>query len=333
MALTVVSGYDKASFPVTRFYHYLYEPLDVEITETDSGVTKCYIDLILINAETGTTVSTISEYGLFDLLPNITLRVDIMKLIRQYDNADVYKIRAATAVTYQTVITEYAYDVKIRTDVPNETTIKTLPLRGVRSFDLISANPLITGTPSITERDIYGITFDAATAKWSYRDIPVMTLQAPTATDVRPTLAVTDYIATNNSDEPCGGTVIWKSRLGGWMYWGFDIRTESHTGRYEGNIEVGMYETDENGIFTPSDYTKVKTSYTYSLKSLSLSSIELEAFKDIASAPVVYYKHYGSKFWEMMRLASPNVPVSTLSDGGDVSITLRNILKAEQFIR
>lgn len=125
----------------------------------------------------------------------------------------------------------------------------------------------------------------------------------------------------------CGGYLIWKSRLGGWMSWAFDIKTENENGDYQGTLESGYFEStlDINGSpFVPVNYTRVGITYTKNLKSLSLSSNELDAVRGIAGSMAVYFvKEDGGM--ELMRVSSSTVPKSNLSNGGDFSVTLKSI--------
>ena len=114
------------------------------------------------------------------------------------------------------------------------------------------------------------------------------------------------------------------------MSWGFDIKTESEQLSYEGNLDSEMFEStaEEGGNpFIPTDYTKVTTSCSLNLKALSLSSLELQVVRGINFSPAVYYMRDNSGKLELMRLSSASVPISSLSNGGDFSVSLSSISK------
>ena len=71
------------------------------------------------------------------------------------------------------------------------------------------------------------------------------------------------------------------------MYWGMDIATRTLNKRYSGNLEVGMLEATSGGNpYVQADYTKIDSSYSVSLKALSLDSDELEAVAGISAMSI-----------------------------------------------
>lgn len=128
-------------------------------------------------------------------------------------------------------------------------------------------------------------------------------------------------------DIKCGGSIIWKSRLGGWMTWVFDIQTEAEEGFYLGDLQSGYFEStlDINGSpYIPVNYTNTGISYSKNLKDLSLANSELDAVRGIAGSMAVYFVKKGGEL-ELMRVGSVGVPKSSIASGGDFSISLTSI--------
>ena len=133
-----------------------------------------------------------------------------------------------------------------------------------------------------------------------------------------------------------GGQVVWKSRLGGWLSWGFRLKKESQAKKYEGNIQVGMFESTlaSNGNpYTPVDYTGISTNYSLTLKELRLTSDELEVVQNIIASPAVYYMKDQSEGLELMRLSSANAPLDNKASGGDFTVSLSSISTSMQKTR
>lgn len=133
-----------------------------------------------------------------------------------------------------------------------------------------------------------------------------------------------------------GGQVFWKSRLGGWLSWGFKLKKESQAKKYEGNIQVGMFEStlSSNGNpYVSVDYTGISTNYSLTLKELRLTSDELEVVQNIIASPAVYYMRDQSEDLELMRLSSANAPLDNKANGGDFTVSLSSISTSMQKTR
>ena len=125
----------------------------------------------------------------------------------------------------------------------------------------------------------------------------------------------------------CGGYLIWKSRLGGWVSWAFDIKTESEEGVYGGELQSGYFESTlpiDGSPYVPVNYTNVGISYIKNMKDLSLTTNELDAVRGIVGSMAVYFVKEDETL-ELMRVDSVDVPKSSLSNGGDFTIILRSI--------
>ncbi len=143
-------------------YCYLYEPLRVQITESDSTAESISIELeILDTSNTATVVENLLEYGSFDLNPAQPISIDLMKIAQQYHGANGYNyshideiVDASTG--WQSVVSKYVYNFKItsdKTSTPVE--VKKLPIIGGRSFsDFI---PSVSQDLPITEAEGLGL--------------------------------------------------------------------------------------------------------------------------------------------------------------------------------
>jgi len=312
-------------------YCYLYEPLRVSVLESNLTASKLYIDLEIISSESGSTVNTLLKYAEFDLNPGLPLAFDLMKIARQHHNANLYRFGTIDNLVsngWKSVISEYRYKFHIYTDVSARSTIYKLPIVGGRSLSHFTPSVLVSQPTN--EFEYYGLDLIELRARWSGVSLIDISLKDLSLSgDVRPTINK----IVNSGEGPCGGFIIWKSRFGGWMFWGFDIATETHSGSYSGNLAVGMFESTaeiDGNPYIPVDYTEINISYSRTLKALSLNSKELKAVAGINASPAVYYVEPGTERLELMRLSSATTPISTLAAGGDFSVTLNNISKTPQ---
>lgn len=149
-----------------------------------------------------------------------------------------------------------------------------------------------------------------------------------------PPIFTNTIVGIDDGITPCGEAfLIWKSRFGGWMWWGFDMKKKDLNHSYGGRLQVGMFEStaDFNGDpFIPVDYTEISTSYTMTLKALALNSTEMLAVSGIKASAAIYYLEPGSQNLELMRLQSADTPWSVLAHGGDFSVSLRSISTTKQ---
>ena len=192
-----------------------------------------------------------------------------------------------------------------------------MPLLGGRILKQFSAE--VDESTPINEFEYYGLDISELENRWTNNWLVRSVLIDPALQNAKPTMS--SY--TGTGDAACIGFLIWKSRFGGWMFWGFDIQKINYDKRYEGRLEVGMFEStaDSGGIpYVPVDYTGISTSYSLTMKSLGLSSEELLAVAGIEFSPAVYYSEVGSTKLELMRLTSASAPIDNLAHGGDFSV-------------
>ena len=319
-------------------YGYIYEPMLMVMRESDLTATKMYIDLDLrFTALVSSTAETLVKYAEFDINPGQQINVDIMAIIRQHHDANVYKFGHVDDIVsgenWVATVTPRVYNFRVYSD---KTAIGTadrmfLPVVGCGTFETFDSTVDIPSPHPMNEADLYGLTdYDDKFPGWPRVST---TLIDQGLNDLEPT--ITKVIPVTGEDF-CEGYVIWKSRYGGWMRWGFNIETRTNSKSYVGNLEVGMYEstseiwTTMGDPYVPVDYTGIETSYAISLKSLSRSALELKALSGIQDSPAVYYVHTQDGDLELMRLTAMSAPISTNINGGDFSITLSSISRLRQ---
>lgn len=329
MAITISTQITGQEATSTFTYCYLYEPLKIVVSESDLASTELKMDLLVISTETGAVESAELEYGLFDINPGNGVVIDIMDLVRQYHDSNIYKISNLSELvgSKDIPISKYKYQFDFYTEnSPTKIPVKKLPILGGRDYE--NFTPTVQSSQELTEAEVYGITLSG---RWNgYPNIST-SLSSATSTNSNPT--ITSSIETGGKKN-CGGMLIWKSRFGGWMYWGMEIMTQNRQGSMKGKLSVGMFDaTDGGNPYVPVDYTHIDSSYTYSLKALSLNSDELEAVYGIVDSPAVYYMKTINSKMELMRVSTASAPISTLTNGGDFSVSLKSISKTTQRAR
>ena len=327
MAISVTAQITGQEIVSTGSYCYMYEPLKINISESDANARTISIDVDVYNADDNTLEESFSEYGKFDINVGQSVEVDLMRLCQQHFDANVFKLGVLSDIANakDIPVSKYTYSFKIYSDTTaTQTIVKKIPIIGGRDFyDFV---PTVSNTQVLTEADLYNVDL---TGRWkNYPNISV-SLKSISASDLTPTISVTTETSANS--EPCGGMLIWKSRFGGWMYWGMDISTKSLSSKYSGGLTVGMFEATSGGNpYVEVDYTKIDTSYSVTLKALSLTSEELEAVAGINSSVAVYYMKNSSAKLELMRVTSASAPISNLIGGGDFSVSLKSISTSSQ---
>lgn len=304
-------------------YCYLYEPLRVVVKETDLTASKLYIDLeIFDTADDSEALFYISRYGDYDINPGKSISIDLMKLAQQHHDADIFHFSNINEIvsSWNSVVSKYKYKFRIYTDItltPIE--VYKLPILGGRIFT--DFNPKVAQTQKLTEADFVGVDMN----RFGFLPYLKTSLTNPSSTDARPTV---EKIISTQGCFPLGGYLIWKSRLGGWMSWGFSIKRDTFKSKYIGNLDVGMFESTQevNGNpYVPVDYIGIDTSYTISLKELGLTSKESRAVAGINHSPAVYILKNDTEKLELMRVSSASIPLNNLDEGGDFLVSLKSI--------
>ena len=331
MAFTVtpqITGQDISS---TTSYCYMYEPLKVNAIESNADVTKISIDLVVHNTQTGTVVQSNTNYASYDAIQNVAVEIDLSKIMQQYHDANTFHIGsiADLASLKDIPVSKYKYYFSISSDSAGTTakSIKKLPIIGGRDF--YDFNASISQTQPLTEAGLNAVTLSG---RWKNYPNITTTLGNPTSTNSAPNIVT----STESSAElePCGGMIIWKSRFGGWMYWGMDIATRTQSSSYKGDLDVGMFEASALGNpYIQTDYTKIDSSYSITLKALNLTNDELESVAGIINSVAVYYMRNSSAKLELMRVSNATAPISSLIGGGDFSVNLKSISTSSQKAR
>lgn len=322
--------------PITK-YCYLYEPFRVAIEDANLNSTQMFIELEVLNLEDGSIFETLVNYGVYDINPGNSISVDLMKLVRQHHDANVYnyanidEIIANDVNGWKSCVSKYKYNFKFTSDeTPETVTVSLLPIIGGRLFpDFI---PSVDSSQVLTEADLYGVSLANRWLGYQYFN-SVLSATPESATEAIPNISTS---ISNGGEEICGGYLIWKSIFGGWMSWGFDIQTKKFNASYKDSLEVGMFEATKaifGKPYIPVDYTGVDMSYTLTLKALSLSSNELKAVAGIALSPAIYLVKSIDGELELMRRTSVSAPINSLANGGDFSVTLKSISTQSQKTR
>ena len=326
MAITISTQITGQEATSTFTYCYLYEPLKINVLEDDTSSKKIYIDLEVISISDGITVAFEPKYGSFDRNPSRALTINLMDIAQQYHDSNLFKISTIGDLTQakDIVVSKYKYSFNIYSDITTTpVSVKKLPIIGGRMFRDFES--IVPTSQVLTEAELYNVDL---TGRWlDYYNI-TNSLTSATSTNAEPT--ITSSVETGGKKN-CGGMLIWKSRFGGWMYWGMDIAVFKSSGSYGKSLQVGMMEGNDNGNpYVQVDYTERENSYSYNLKSLSLNSEELKAVQGIANSVAVYYMETPTSNLELMRLSSSTAPVSTLTNGGDFSVSLKSISVTNQ---
>lgn len=331
MALTINTVITGQQADVNLSYCYLYEPLKIRVVESDLVARKLYVDVLKYDISTGVLENTYFKYGDFDINPGKGIVFDLMELTQQLHSANLYKYSSILEFNIpakQSIFSKYTYSYRIYSDVTVDfPLISKLPIIGGRDFQQFS--PIVNKDSPLDEFTYYGLDKVELQRRWGAKDFYMMSL--PDLAIGLPYLPiVTDSPGGSTFCKAEGGILYWKSRFGGWMFWGFDIQRKTFNPKYEGDLSSGMFEsTDEAGgqPFIPVDYTSVSSDYSLDLKGLSLSKEELKAVAGIAISPAVYYADILSNRLELMRVSSYSAPFSNLANGGDFSVSLKNISK------
>lgn len=321
-------------------YSYLFEPLRINIEETNPLATKLYVEVERYNIVDKTVlvpflngVNSLPKYVEIDLIPNRPVTFDLSEVMQQLHLAGVYKVATLSEIELsyeEMIVSKYIYLFKVTSDLSSEPAIvKKLPIIGGRTFGQFDASVL--DTQVLNEFEYFGLDQDEIAKRWSNFIFYKAALKdVNSGNNLQPAVST---ISSPTVLTPEGGVLYWKSRFGGWMFWGFDLEKRNSSNSYQGDLGVSMFESTkkQNGDpYIPVDYISIESSYTLELKSLGLSKLELQAVAGIDSSPAIYYAANNSGKLELMRLASSTSPYSNLATGGDFTVSLKAISKTSQ---
>lgn len=328
MAVTVTALITGQEITPATTYCYLYEPLQVSILEDDLDATKIFVDLLVYDTVNNDLIKTKLQYAEFDLNPGLPITFDLMNLAKQYHNAGVYSfgdINDIVTTGFESIVSRYKYTFRIYSELSATSLISKLPIIGGRELGQFVAT--VDENQPLDEFDYYGVDKSDLIDRWGGSFSIASQLVDPTLANAKPIQSV----VPGTGKTPCGGYLFWKSRFGGWMFWGFEIKKRVRSGSYTGKkLDVGLFEAKGGIPYIPVDYTGIETKYRTTLKSLSLSSNELEAVSGIYGSTAGYFMEAGSTKMELMRINSATVPLSSLSNGGDFSVVLESISTSNQ---
>ena len=323
MAVTIQNKItDQVIGPLT--YYYLYEPLPVRLQETDLSAKQIFIDIEIKNVDTLVIEETLVKYGVYDINMGQPINIDLMEVLNQLHDADVWQIGDVQNIIDlpQAIVNKHAYKLKFYSDISVVTpNVSIIPIIGGRKF--VDFQPLVSNSFPLTEFEEQGIDI---TLRWSTYITIANSLTPPNSNLPKVNIGP---LFNAIGEDPCAGMIYWKSKLGGWMQWGFDIKTEKKNSKTKGGFEVGMLDTLRNQVnqnpFVPTNYSSVEYSYTLTLKSLSLTQDELVAVSGLSESPVCYYLREPDGRLELRKISSVSAPLNSLANGGDFSVTLKNI--------
>lgn len=320
-------------------YNYLFEPLRINVLESNPLATKLYVEVARFTIEDKTVripflegVDTLVRYVEIDLVSGRDVSFDLSEVMRQLHLAGVYKVATTSELetSYENmIVSKYVYEFYITTDTDSTTqTIKKLPIIGSRTLGQFI--PTVSFSQPLTEFEYYRLDLEVIAKRWSNYSFYRAYLSDLLGDNVQPSISI---LSSPLVEYPNGGVLYWKSRFGGWMFWGFDIEKRNTSNSYQGELEVSMFESTkrQNGNpYVSVDYLSIESSYSIELKSLGLSQLELLAVSGIDSSPAIYYAADNSGKLELMRLSSSSAPYNNLATGGDFSVSLKSISKTSQ---
>ena len=334
MALTITPQISGQQANGTLSYCFINEPLKVHVTDGLSAVNQIFVNITQISTYTGTSETTRVEYVVRDVTPLGGIVIDLMKVVKQLHDFDVYHFSNVSQLAgisgKDSVLSKYIYKFEFFTNVSTtKTTILKLPILGGRAFR--NFIPAVSHTTSIVELS----NFDSAYLK-NYTNISYALKDIASVGDSDYSVTTTSATVTQG-DESCEGRLVWKSKLGGWMYWGMNLKTSKVNGSHNGSIDNGMFESTSfsggGDAYIPVNYTSVNSSSSITLKCLDLTAQELIAVAEISGSPAVYYQKNTTSNLELMRLTSATAPIKTHIGGGDFSTSLKELFSYEHRVK
>ena len=295
---------------------------------------EIYADVTQISTSTGSSESTRVKYIVRDITPLGGIVIDLMKVVKQLHDFDVYHNSTVSNITsgWDSVVSKYIYKFEFYTNTSDaKTTVLKLPILGGRTFqNFVPAVDYNTPIQEIAHDDLLlSDLLGHFIPKFTLREIASVT-----GSDYSP---IRSSVLVNVGDAPCEGVIYWKSKLGGWQCWGMNLKTTKINGSYSGNIDNGMFEssnfTGAGNAYIPVNYTSVNSSTSITLKCLSLTAEELIGVAEINGSPAVYYQKNATSSLELMRLTSATAPIKTHIGGGDFSVSLKELFSYEQRVK
>lgn len=328
MSLTITPQISGQQANSTLSYSFLMEPLKIHITDSDSTVSEIFVDVTRIGTDTGTAEVTKIKYVQKDINSLGGVILDLSKVMLQLNDFDVYKIQSVSDITsgtgWNSVVSKYIYKFEVYTNQSEtKTEILKLPIIGARSFsEFVPAVDYNTTIQELTSAQLSNTNLSG----YSIPSFSLKQISTVSDSDYSPTRST---LAVTTGSAPCEGVIHWKSKLGGWMSWGMDLSTTTKGHSYTGKINTGMFKSTSfsggGNPYVEANYTGSTSTFSISLKHLSLSVEELIAVSEINGTPAIYYQPSASSALELMKLKSASAPIKSLIQGGDFSVSLQRI--------
>mgnify|MGYP003652608786 CR=1 FL=1 len=335
MALAISKQITGQEAGTTLSYSYLYEPLKIYASENVDVLTSIiYADITRIATDTGVEEDKKVKYIMRDIASLGGVSIDLSLVMQQLHDFDTLKVGIPDDIVngWDSVVSKWIYNFEFYTDQSStKTEILKLPIIGGRRFD--NFVPLVDHTNQLSELTRAEL-FLTNTKNLAIPEFRLKEISTVTDDDYSPDA---DTSSPSDGLDPCSGAIFWKSKLGGWMVWGMDLKNITNSHKYMGQLSVGMFEsTIPTGGGTPyvqTNYTGTSSGQKIKLKSLSVSAEHLKALAEIAGSPAVYYqRHYTSKL-ELMKMDSSSAPIKSHINGGDFSVSLSSISTMEQKVK
>ena len=343
MSLTITPQISGQQANSTLSYSFLQEPLKVHITDSDADVTTIYGDVTRLSTEDGSVESTNAIYIHRDVASLGSIVIDLSMVMRQMHDYDTYKFSNVSDIAngWDSVVSKYIYKFEFCTnkDLTTKVEVLKLPIIGGRSFDTFI--PSVNYQTKLREMTSAETIANNKIGRYFNVNTTLKQISSVTNSNYKPSVSL---VSQPDGTNPCEGVVYYKSKLGGWMSLGVDLKRETKTHAYEGaRLSVGMFEsTSYSGGGNPyigANYVGTSSGLTLNLKTLSLNKETLEALSEIAGSPAVYYQRpnglgstsapANTAMLELMRMTSATAPISTMIMGGDFSLSLSRISDIE----
>lgn len=317
MAITLTPEITGQVVQEARSYKYLFEPFRVKV----SGEPQVNVAVVKYSLS-GATIGTYANYVTGETDSSGNLTIDFAEVARNFMEDEVFRIGKYQDIDAGTIIPNYYLRFQVNSAASR---ISFIPILGGRNFNQFI--PAVPYTQALTEFEYLGLD------QPEFKGYPFIeqSLINPTGANVTPTITKS---VSSTGKEVCGGYLIWKSRFGGWMQWGFDIMSETSDLKYNGELGQGLFMANSQGNpYIPANYTSIDESYSVSLKSLAVPNDYAEALKGLSASPAVYLMRDENAKMELMRISGIGIPTSNLTRGVDVNISLSSISKPSQNLR
>lgn len=325
-------------------YRYTDEPYWLGMKTDATSATRVDITIQELSWDKVVT-ETYTDIGQFFLNNNKEVQIDVMKMLRQIMPSEKYSIaedRQMSNPALGHIITPKIYQIILDTNASADAavTVPVIPILGGRHLvDRVGnlENEIGNEIP-LDPWAKMGLTMPLINGFLLY----TVTLAPADSADVTP---IIEDNPNYTGKKVCGAALFWKSSFGGIAHFGFDVKEEVRDHAYFGELDVEGYSVDSSDWNTVFSYTEPNyigkiNKRVVTLKSSGLSKSDIEALQDLAESPAVYIeesvttgKIVGSGYYQLVRVVNLSAPMSSLADGGNVSVALEYVHKNTQRAR